>query len=617
MSFRKWMLTFLAGMFGAALLLCAFNVLVDPFGVFGDKVLQWHSYNMVNNPRTAKIAYLDQYHDRYDSYVIGGSKSSSLPPELLNKYYGDARFYSMMMYGGDFDDYEKTLYYLANHYEVKNIILHISMFEVGRFGYDSADVKEELHAKVSGASLPLFYLKYLTLHPRYGIDKLQGYAERRIDAFAYSQIIPETGVYNKTRRDAENVNDLDAYLAANPQFSEKLYQIPPRAIDENVASLRRMKAFCEERGIDFRVVTGATYYAELERYSDLNALKTYWKKLAEVTDFWDFSGYTPVSFDPRHYYDPSHYRNSLGEMMLGYMFDDPDVFVPEGFGHLTTRDNVGEHAERIFTRPPKLAGGANGEKKVPILMYHHLVTDPELENASSISPDKFAADMRALKEAGFTTIFLSDLVDYVYEGKALPDKPVAVTFDDGYLSNYEFAYPVLAELDMKATISVIGWSVGETKYKGTDRDIIPHFTWEQAREMVESGHIDIQNHTYDMHNPNTPEEPSRRGVLPEPGESSGAYARALAEDVLRNERNIERHVGNDVFALAYPYGEYTFLSELVLQDLGYKVTLSTRNGINTIRQGDPLSLFALKRINAGPDIPSAELVQTLERLIAQ
>lgn len=612
MSFRKWLLSFIAFVVMGVALLGLFNFIVDPFGVFGDRVLKWHSYNMVNNPRVAKIAYLDQHHDQFDSYIIGGSKSSSLSPELLNDYYGDARFYSMLMYGGDFDHYEKTLYYLIDHYDVRNIVLHISLFELGKFGYVSSDVKERLHAKVAGDSLAAFYLKYLTLNPTYGFDKLQGLAERRIDDFAYADFIPEIGVYNKVKRDAEHIDDLEVYLANNPAFKDDLYKIGTHAIDQNVASLQRMKDYSEANGVNIRVVTGATYDAEIERYSGIEDVKNYWRKLAAVTDFWDFTGYTSVSSDPRHYYDRTHYRNHLGDMMLGFIFDDDHVFVPEGFGHLTTADNVEEHIARVFTKPAALAGGGTEEKRVPIITYHHLVVDGEEENAVRIKATTFAEHMKALKEAGFETVFLRDVVDYVYEGTPLPEKPVVITFDDGYSSNYEHAYPVLQDLDMKATIAVIGWSVGETKYKGTDRDILPHFTWEEAREMFESGHIDIQNHTYDMHNPNTPEEPSRRGVLQMADESTGDYARALAEDLGKLTALIEENVGNEVYAFAYPYGEYSLMSELILQELGFRVTLSTKKGIQIVKQGQPQTLYAMKRINAGPELSGEDLVGLLE-----
>ncbi|SDJ84149.1 polysaccharide deacetylase family protein [Natronincola ferrireducens] len=253
----------------------------------------------------------------------------------------------------------------------------------------------------------------------------------------------------------------------------------------------------------------------------------------------------------------------------------------------------------------------NNPVKVPIVTYHHIVTNVGLTNNIIITPEKFRSDMEAIKKAGFTTILFKDLVNYV-EGKGqLPQKPVLITFDDGYYSNYEYAYPILKELDMKATISIIGWAVGETKHKVTGREIIPRFTWEEAKEMIDSGHIDIQNHTYDMHNPRD-QYPYRRGVLQKEEESLEDYIEAFREDVMEFHHAIEENLGNDVFVFVYPHGEYNDLTEELLVQLGYRVTLTGEHGVNLITR-DKNSLFKLKRINAGYKLPSEELVRRISR----
>lgn len=617
MKFRKWILTFVIALLGTGILLSGFNYVVDPFGVFGDKLLKWYSYDMTNNPRVSKIAYLDKNHDQYDSYIIGGSKSSSLSPELLNQYYGDAKFYSMLMYGGDFHDYEKTLYYLVDHYTVKHIVLHMSMQEIGHYNEEATDFKQSLHAKVTGEPLIPFYLKYLTLNPSYGYSKLEGYAKRAVNPYEYSVFIPENGVYNKVRRDAEKIDNLDQFMANNPAFSQSLGKVDAAAVDKNVAALKRMKEYCDERNIDFKLITGATYSSELESYN-LEELKDYWAKLAEVTDFWDFSGYTSITNNPRYFYDPMHYRNNLGEMMLGYMFKDPNVYVPKNFGHYTTRENVREHAEKVFTPPAASSHVQEREaKQVPILLYHHLDPDESSQNSLIVSPDKFKSDMLALKQAGYEAVFMQDLIDYVDGKKELPEKPVVITLDDGYLSNYQYAYPVLKELGMKGTISAIGWSMGRDAHRIEGKSFFPHFGWQQAREMVRSGVIEIQNHSYDMHEMGEENSDKRLGVLQKKDEPSGIYAKNLQEDALRQKRDLQKHLGIKVNVFTYPMGYYSLLSEQILSDAGYRATLTTDPGVSRIVKGSPGSLFGLKRINAGSEVPSQELVRQINEYTEQ
>ena len=87
---------------------------------------------------------------------------------------------------------------------------------------------------------------------------------------------------------------------------------------------------------------------------------------------------------------------------------------------------------------------------VPVLMYHHLSEDVSSE--AVVSPSKFESDIKTLKAEGFTGIFLSDLHDYLNGHADLPEKPIIITFDDGYTSNYDYAYPIAKEHEMKITI---------------------------------------------------------------------------------------------------------------------------------------------------------------------
>ena len=218
--------------------------------------------------------------------------------------------------------------------------------------------------------------------------------------------------------------------------------------------------------------------------------------------------------------------------------------------------------------------------------------------------------MLALKEAGFTSILFKDLVDYADNGKSLPEKPVLITFDDGYLSNYQYAYPILRELNMKATISVIGRFVGKTIDDTTGALIIPHFNWDEAREMYQSGLVDIQSHSYDMHDAGYGIPSQRKGVLQKEGEGNSLYSAVFTEDCLKEKELIETNVGNKVFVFTYPYGEYSITSEKILKQLGFKVTLILGEDISQINRNVD-SLFRLKRIIVNNNITSNELVKRI------
>lgn len=177
--------------------------------------------------------------------------------------------------------------------------------------------------------------------------------------------------------------------------------------------------------------------------------------------------------------------------------------------------------------------------KVPILLYHHISTEFDKSNAISvISPKDFRLHMTAIK-AQFTPISLREYAEFVQckdGSKTIPNDPIIVTFDDGYLSNYEIAYPILKELEIPATIFIVTDTVGS---KGGEGKVnYSHFTWEQAKEMQNSGIIDIQSHTNDH-------------------VKLGELASDKVNFQLRKSKYlIEKNIGNTCDMIAYPYGSY-------------------------------------------------------------
>ena len=124
-----------------------------------------------------------------------------------------------------------------------------------------------------------------------------------------------------------------------------------------------------------------------------------------------------------------------------------------------------------------LAAGAaeTQSSSMPILMYHDLTQDPNKTSSMTVTDERFRLDMEFLESFGYTPLFPSE-VEEIGEGKrSLPARPVMITFDDGYLSNYTLAFPILQKYRMKATIFVIGATMGNTEhYKDTDYPITPH-----------------------------------------------------------------------------------------------------------------------------------------------
>ena len=609
MSSKKWVLVFLATVLVLAALLAALNLAADPFGAFGDRLLSWFSYDETNNPRVAKFSYLEQHHDEYDSYILGCSSTSSFPVDAFNEAYG-ASFYNLIMYGADMRDCEKIAQYLVEHYEVKNLILNVYLDNGLTYDEESDRLTKNLHYKEDpDTSVLSYYTRYLFADPRYALAKLNALRTDTILPQTFDVFDERTGCYDKRVRDAEPIGSEERYLESYPVFADYPHQTLSLPYTEQcMQSVAAIKTLCEKAGVNLTVAAGPVYAEYLKNYEP-ETVAQFYRSLAQVTPFWDFSS-SSVSCEMRYFYDGTHFRNNVGEMICARMTGRTDLWIPDDFGTYVTADTPEDYFLNVLS--PAALSADEISTQVPILMYHHLSED--VTNSEMVSPEQFEAQIRALSEAGYTGVSFDELQAYVLRGEPLPENPVVITFDDGYRSNYTLAYPILQKYGMKATIFAVGVSFGTDHYKDTDYAITPHFGAAEAAEMTASGLISIQSHTYDMHQwpPYETGSAVRENILQLSSESEEAYVQALTEDFTRSRALLEGATGQPVDVLAYPAGQYSTLTQVTLQSLGVHVTLSTNPGVNTVVKGLPQTLYAMLRFGITEDISPEALLNMIQ-----
>ena len=207
-----------------------------------------------------------------------------------------------------------------------------------------------------------------------------------------------------------------------------------------------------------------------------------------------------------------------------------------------------------------LAGGIvlmQTEKGVPVLNYHQV--EEKNGNPLTLWPDQFEAQMAYLADEGYTTITIDEMMDALENGTPLPEKPVIITFDDGYADNYEYAYPILKKYGFKATIFLI--------YDFTNT--YPNYlTWEQIDEMKDSGLIHFESHT--MTHANLSELTSRDELRHEIADSRVALSEKL---------------GREISYIAYPGGRVTDAVEEITRDAGYRGAFTVHYGLSTPTEG--------------------------------
>lgn len=189
----------------------------------------------------------------------------------------------------------------------------------------------------------------------------------------------------------------------------------------------------------------------------------------------------------------------------------------------------------------------------PILMYHYISYPPEGANAVltdlTVTPELFSEHLAFLQETGFTSITLAELWAGLAEGAALPEKPIVITFDDGYDNAYDAALGRLLERGMVGTFFLVSSFMEQPGY----------LTWGQAAEMKNAG-MEIGNHS--ATHPNL----TSMGYDGQFAEIDGAAAAIAAA------------LGERPKFFCYPLGKYNATTLRVLKDTGHLAAVTTSDG---------------------------------------
>ena len=229
----------------------------------------------------------------------------------------------------------------------------------------------------------------------------------------------------------------------------------------------------------------------------------------------------------------------------------------------------------VFTEdPPELEQTG----PLPILMYHDVTDGPTSDNPMVVTTEKLEGDLCWLKENGYHTILPRELT----AGEPLPEKPVMITFDDGYVSNYRLLFPLLQKYQMKAAICLIVSLTDE------DPEGHGHLTWDMCREMADSGLVEIGSHAYSLHNlgdlGGNFDPGGINGIQRDPEESDSAFEARVLGDIQKSHDRIAQEVGQPVTFFAYPFGITEPDAEAFVHEL-FPVTAVTRHGTADLGKG--------------------------------
>jgi peptidoglycan/xylan/chitin deacetylase (PgdA/CDA1 family) len=192
-------------------------------------------------------------------------------------------------------------------------------------------------------------------------------------------------------------------------------------------------------------------------------------------------------------------------------------------------------------------------REVPVLCYHHIRELTPGEKISmesySVTPEQFAAQMKALKDSGFTTILPDELYNYLVFGKKLPAKPVMLTFDDTDEEQYSVGSKEMEKYGFRGVFFVMTVSINRPRY----------MTKEQLKELSDKGNA-VESHTWDHHM-----------VTKYKGNDWNIQ-------FIKPRKTIEDITGKSADYFAYPYGLWNEAAFPELKKAGFKMAfiLSTK-----------------------------------------
>lgn len=232
---------------------------------------------------------------------------------------------------------------------------------------------------------------------------------------------------------------------------------------------------------------------------------------------------------------------------------------------------------------------------LPVLMYHHVVPDGQDCNEMTVTASRLEKDLQWLADSGYHTVLPRELAS----GAPLPENPILITFDDGYRSNYELAYPLFQKYQAKAVISVMVFM--------QDNQVDSFLSWDMCREMAASGLVEIGSHAYALHN--LDERGGNfvpggvNGVQRKPGESNADFQSRVLDDIQRSYDLILENVGQAPAFFAYPFGLTDPDADGLIQSL-FPVTAVTKPGMGDLSGGT----IRLPRYTVSMDQPLESLL---------
>lgn len=277
-------------------------------------------------------------------------------------------------------------------------------------------------------------------------------------------------------------------------------------------------------------------------------------------------------------------------------FDNPLQFLLHRIvlGAMVIALFAGTMTPLLAVEMPALCSRDQNPNEVTILSYHEIALKSEtLDPTYTVTPENFAKQIQWLIDNGYHFISVDTLLNYRKAKTPLPPKAVLITFDDGYKSVYDNAFPILKRHHIPTVIALVGsWLASHdvVDFDGHKIDRGKFLSQTEIKEMVQSGLVEVASHSYASHkgiigNPQGNRQPALTThqwlVDTQRYEDDAHYEARVKEDLAHNITFLHTYTGQKPRVMVWPYGSYNRHTRLIADKLGMPLGLTLDDGSNT------------------------------------
>ena len=251
MKSTKWIKIFFGLSLIGVLFVGGVNYIVDPFNIFHTKFLK-EQFQM--NERFMKIEYLEENKNKYNSYMFGSSRIGTTPPNIIDKYFENAKFYNFTVSSANLYDYLMHLkYFIKSEYPIKNLYLQIDIDNISSYSRSESDYLRKLHPFVLEENLEKYYLSYLTGFFPFNVKGKIALNLKRDDITVY---FIETGIWTKPIKEEKIRINPEKFIQEENSFKiENKRSLKNTKSKDNTSALKKIVDLCLENDINLIVFT--------------------------------------------------------------------------------------------------------------------------------------------------------------------------------------------------------------------------------------------------------------------------------------------------------------------------------------------------------------------------